>query len=121
MLLGMSTSKNGLLMDFLVSVPQNGFPVSLPPCIHLLTNYYAIRTAKTTFLCNIAPPSCGTKDASLNMCNLIWLSRSNDGVDTVFGTQYPESRHRSCGAVLWFLAGCVVSFPRMRIGNVVKR
>lgn len=119
MLLGMSTSTNGLLMDLLFSV--NGFPISLPPSIHLLIIYSAILTAKTTFSSNIAPPSCGAKDASLKMCNLIWLSRSNDGVDTVFGTQYPESRHRSCDGVLWFLAGCVVSFPCMRIGKIVKR
>jgi hypothetical protein len=55
------------------------------------------------------------------MCNLIWLSKSREGVDIVFGTQNPESRHRSCGGVLWFLAGCAVVFAYAKVRSVVKR
>jgi hypothetical protein len=57
----------------------------------------------------------------LRMYAPTWLSKSKEGVDIVFGRQNPESRHRSCGGVLWFLAGCVGVFACAKIENVVKR
>lgn len=96
---------------------------SSPPPLehHFLAIPSGILTANTTFWSNILPPSCGTNDVSPGMLSDIWLSRSSDGVDIVLGTQYPESRHKSCGGVWWFLERFVVVFACVEIGNAVKR
>jgi hypothetical protein len=100
---------------------QQGVPRSFLLKHHSSTVCFTILTANTTFPSIHPPPSCGVKDSSLDKSNLMWLSRSRDGVEIVFGMQNPESRHRSCGGVLWFPEGCFIVFACAKIGDDARR
>jgi hypothetical protein len=88
---------------------------------HSSTFCFTILTANTIFPSTHPPPSCGVKDSSLAKSNLMWLSKPRDGVEIVFGVQNPESRHRSCGGVVRFLAGYFAVFAYARFEDDARK